>query len=134
MCKGMLVRCTTENFDVFGLGVGHCMAIFEVASRKQGTVVRKLLFSLLPSNCHSSVGTVAWTKQRFIEWKLDLSIQAGLPLCPIRWFACQDKLPERFEDLQVSPEARQSFQEELQEVLRQKPPSYWGGYRSFFIN
>ena len=121
MHKGMLVCCKTDDYDF-----GQCTAAFEVANRKQATVIRKLLFSLLPSNCHSSVRAIPWTRQCYIEWRLAISTQAGLPMGPIKWFSCGDKLPERFEDLQVSPEVRQSFLEELQEALQQKPLSYWG--------
>ena len=120
MHQGMLVCCTTDDFDF-----GHCTAVFEVADRKQATVTRKLLFSLLPSRYHSTVRGIAWTKQRYLEWRLAISTQTGLPLGPVRWFARGDKVPERFEDLQVPPEVARSFLEELQEALRQKPLSYW---------
>ncbi|MGI4790590.1 MAG: hypothetical protein ACRYFS_17285 [Janthinobacterium lividum] len=129
MHTGMLVCCKTDDYDF-----GHCAAVFEVASRKQAAATRKLLFALLPSKYHSSIQAISWTKQRYLEWRLAISTQAGLPLGPVKWFAPGDKVLERFEDLQVSPEVRQSFLEELQEVLRQKPGSYWGGFRSFFVS
>ena len=120
MHKGMLVCCTTDDYNF-----GHCTAVFEVEGQKQATVIRKLLFSLLPSSYHSTVRAVPWTKQRYLEWRLAISKQAGLPLGPVRWFARGDKVPERFEDLQVPPEVLQSFLAELQEALRRKPLSYW---------
>ncbi len=125
MHNRMLVCCKTDNYDF-----GHCTAVFEVANRKQATVTRKLLFSLLPSNCHSTVRAISWSKQHYLEWRLAISTQAQLPLGPVKWFARGDKLPERFEDLQVPPEVLQLFLEELQEALRQKSLSYWVGYRA----
>ena len=128
MHKGMLVCCRTDDYDF-----GHCTAVFEVASRKQAAVIRKLLFSLLPSNYHSTISSIAWTKQHYVEWRLAISVQTGLPLGPVKWFATGDKAPEKFEELQVSPDVLQAYLGELQEALRQKPPSYWGGYRAFFV-
>ncbi len=98
---------------------------FEVADRKEGTSIRKLLYSLLPRNCHSTVAATAWTKQRYLDWRQEITKQAGLPLGPVKGFASGDKLPERFEDLLVSPEAVCAFRKEYQEALRQKPLSYW---------
>jgi len=114
----MLVSCKTD-------ANGHSGAVFEVADRKEATIIRKQLYSLLPRNCHSSVRASASTKQCYLDWRHEITKQAGLPLGPIKWFASGDKLPERFEDLLVPPEAMQAFWEERQAALRRKPLSYW---------
>jgi len=115
----MLVVCVTDKEN-------QCRAVFEVKDRKQATAVRRLLYFLLPYDCHSSVATWVETKQHYVERAATTSQQTCLPLAPIKWFGDGDKLPERLEDLLVSPEVLQGYREERDEQMRKKPLSYWG--------
>ena len=113
---------------VFGLtDAGHrCSVVFEAANRNKATAARKLLYSLLPHDCHSSVCVSLETKQHYLDRTLAISTRIGLPVAPVKWFAVDDKMPERLEDLQVPSEILQAYLEERQEQLRKKPSSYWG--------
>ena len=119
MQNGMLIVCVTDMEN-------QCRAVFEVKDRKQATAVRRLLYFLLPHDCHSSVATWVETKQHYVERTATTSQKIGLPLAPIKWFGNGGKLPERLEDLLVSPEVLQSCREERDEQMRKKPLSYWG--------
>jgi hypothetical protein len=116
---GMLVVCVTNAQN-------RCGAVFEVANRNQATVIRKLLYRLLPHDCHCSVATWVETKQHYVERTLDISVRIGLTLAPVKWFARGNKLPERFEDLQIPAEVLQSYLEQHEKELSEKPFSYWG--------
>lgn len=115
----MLVTCITDAEN-------RCAAIFEADNRTHATKIRKCLFSLLPHDCHSSVGAFVETKQHYFERRAAVSMQIGLPLAPVKWFAPGDTWPERFEDLQVAPEVLQSYLEEYKIAINNKPASYWG--------
>ena len=114
--SGMLVVCVTD------IEAGY-KAVFEVADRRQATATRKLLYSLLPPDCHSSIRAWPETKQHYLDRVEAISPRTGPP---VRWFELGDRLPERFENLRIAPEVLQAYLEERREQERSKPLSYWG--------
>lgn len=115
--KGMIVVCATDVKN-------HSWAMFEVENRCEATKVRKLLYTLLPPDCHSSVNAWVETRQHYTERCRAISERTGLPSWPVRWFMLRDKLPDRFEDLQIDPYVLQSYLEEHREAIRKKPCWY----------
>lgn len=116
--KDMIVVCTTDERH-------QCRAAFEVKDRKEATRVRKHLYRILPPKFCSSVGAWAETKQHHIQRGVTTSAQIGYPVPPTKWFAPEDALPSRFEDLLLPPELIRDWLEDRKRQMQKKPWWYW---------
>jgi len=112
--RGLIVVCITDTKY-------RNLAAFQVENRRQATQIRKLLFSLLPKECHPSIRAWPETREQYTERSLAISERAGAPPSPIKWFMLGAKLPDRLEDLQTEPNAIQSYLEEREKWRRTKP-------------